>query len=52
MIKQKAKGGRKPKPENEKVKTKQVYLTDKEEKVILKQSKTKDLTAALRTLTQ
>jgi hypothetical protein len=48
----KTKVGRKEKPEQYKIKQKKVYISDKEEKQILKQSKTKDLTAALRTLTQ
>lgn len=46
----KAKTGRKEKPEQDKIKQKKVYISDKEEKQILKVSKTKDLTAALRTL--
>lgn len=41
--------GRKEKPEQDKIKQKKVYISDKEEKQILKATKTKDLTAALRT---
>ena len=45
----KTKTGRKAKPVEDKIKQKKVYISDKEEKQILKVSKTKDLTAALRT---
>lgn len=40
--------GRKPKPEKEKVRTKQVYLTDPEETQLLKKHKKKTLTELLR----
>lgn len=42
--------GRKPKPEDEKVKQKKVYITDKEEKLILKATKKDSLTNAIKTL--
>lgn len=38
------KTGRKPKPEDEKVRQKKVYITDKQEKQILRKTKKKDLT--------
>lgn len=40
--------GRKSKPEKEKVRTKQVYLTDPEEQQLLKKHKKKTLTELLR----
>lgn len=40
--------GRKPKPEKEKVRTKAVYLTDPEEKQLLKKHKKKTLTELLK----
>lgn len=39
--------GRKPKPEDEKVKQKKVYITDKQEKQILKKTKKQSLTEVI-----
>lgn len=41
------KTGRKPKPAGEKVKQKKVYITDNQEKQILKQTKKKTLTEVI-----
>lgn len=45
---EKKKLGRKPKEEGDKVKTKHVYLSDKQESEILKNAKAEDLTEVLK----